>query len=196
MVRFRDEYEVSQKYYCNYRVLDRNTNPNIIYVRCECWFEDYVPLARGVEVTPRDKMAVRGHDNYSCQVYRYRAWEDDEDLIDDSDSFYLVHSEREKIPIAFRSSRFIEDVSILKGFTTWLHLPKDATKQEIEEKVKKWVKDLVVYFVIPQVKIKEPLCAGYVFEQTRPKNYFDVKKNINDSRSMYSMIYYDDEEEE
>lgn len=200
-VTFEDDLEVKLKYSCTYRIYDwdglkpeiqkesleaiKDINKKKVFrtqyeVEVNCEFEDYVPIARGIDPEEFDTITdiehVAGIAKYKIDVepaVAIKQWMLEGDL----DRYFEWQYEQKNEDTRDRS------VPFLKGFLTRFREYTDPqldgiSYEELDVEVKKRVKDLVAYFVAPRLKLVENLHGTNFFGSSeRIRNNFFVPEN-------------------
>jgi len=201
-VKFKEDLEVKIKYSCTYKVygwdelkqekreealedlkkikdglLDKMWvyRPDAIYVEVNCIFDDYVPIARGIE--PEKFNTMLGDDEYALTrvggILSYKVDVEQASPFED----WMIDTDDAESYINWEAAHRAYETPFLKGFST--HMKEFAeyiSNEELDAKIKKRVKDLVAYLVAPQLKLSESLWSDvWSYEKMRPDDFFEIE---------------------
>jgi hypothetical protein len=201
-VKFKEDLEVKIKYSCTYRVygwdelkqekreealedlkkikegsLDKLLvyRPDAIYVEVNCIFDDYVPIARGIE--PEKFNTMLGDDEYALTrvggiLLSYKVDVEQASPFED----WMIDTDDIESYINWKETHRGYEAPFLKGFSTHMkEFTEDISNEELDAKIKKQVKDLVTYFAAPQLKTGESLWNDvWSFEKIRPEDFLEI----------------------
>jgi len=199
-VKFKEDLEVKIKYSCTYKVygwddlkqekqeealedlkkikdglLDKLWvyRPDAFYVEVNCIFHDYVPIARGID--PEKFNTMLGDDEYAlARVSSSPSYKVDVEQASPFEDWMIEPDDRESY-INWEIGHRAYETPFFKGFSTHMKEFTYISNEELDAKIKKRVKDLVTYFVAPQLKTGESLWNDvWSYEKIRPEDFLDI----------------------